>query len=127
MKKFGKRVLIFVGFLGILYAAYMVFMIPSGYVSKVDLVNGYISNLDSSDVCEKHFNLETETHCESMITLLKDHEVEVTSVAGSGENIILTLTLDGSEIYFEVSFIEVEVTGVKSVFNKIYYLIDFMI
>ena len=127
MKKLGKRLLIFVGFLGVLYAAYMVFMMPSGYVNKTDVVNGYITNLSSADVCEKHFNEETQEHCESMTGLLKDHVVVVNSAVVNGDNITLSLTVDGTTMVFDVSFVAVEVTGVKSFFNKTYYYIDFMI
>ncbi len=127
MKKFGKRLLIFIGFLGVLYAAYMIFMMPGGYVNKVDAVNGYITNLSAEDVCEKHFNEETQAHCASMTGLLKDHVVVVTSTTVSGDNVTLALTVDGVPMEFDVSFVAVEVTGVKSFFNKTYYLIDFMI
>lgn len=105
----------------------MIFVIPAGYVSKTDVVNGYITNLNSADVCEKHFNEETQDHCASMTGLLKDHVVLVTSQAIVGETIIVSLTVDGIAMTFEVSFVAVEVTGVKSFFNKTYYYIDFMI
>ena len=88
MKKFGKRLLIFLGFVEVLYGAYMVFMMPSGYVNKTDVVNGYITNLSSEDVCEKHFNEETQDHCDSMTTLLKDHVVVVNSAVVNGDKII---------------------------------------
>ena len=127
MKKFGKRLLILLGFVGVLYAAYMVFMMPSGYVNKADVVNGYITNLNSADVCEKHFNEETQDHCDSMTTLLKDHVVVVNSAVANGENITLSLTVDGTTMQFEVSFVAVPVTGLKSFLNKTYYYIDFMI
>ena len=127
MKKFGKRFLILLGFVGVLYAAYMVFMMPSGYVNKADVVNGYITNLNSADVCEKHFNEETQDHCDSMTTLLKDHVVVVNSAVANGEKITLSLTVDGTTMQFEVSFVTVPVTGLKSFFNKTYYYIDFMI
>ena len=127
MKKFGKRLLIVIGFLGVLYVAYMVFMMPSGFVNKTDVVNSYISNLSSADVCEQHFNEETQDHCASMTGQLKDHVVVVTSIAASGDNLILTITVDGTVMVFEVSFVVVEVTGLKSFFNKTYYYIDFMI
>lgn len=127
MKKFGKRVLIFIGFLGVLYASYMIFMMPAGYVNQTDVVNGYITNLKSTDVCEKHFNEETQDHCASMTNLLKDHVVVVTSIVASGDDMIVSLTVDGVIMQFKVSFVAVPVTGVKSVFNKTYYYIDFMI
>ena len=127
MKKFGKRLLILLGFVGVLYAAYMVFMMPSGYVNKADVVNGYITNLNSADVCEKHFNEETQDHCDSMTTLLKDHVVVVNSAVANGEKITLSLTVDGTTMQFEVSFVAVPVTGLKSFLNKTYYYIDFMI
>lgn len=127
MKKFGKRLLIFIGFLGVLYVCYMVFMMPSGFVNKTDVVNSYITNLSTADVCEKHFNEETQAHCESMTGQLKDHVVVVSSIAASGDNLILTITVDGTIMVFEVSFVAVEVTGVKGFFNKTYYYIDFMI
>ena len=127
MKKFGKRVLIFVGILGVLYAAYMIFMMPSGYVNKIDVVNGYIANLDNADICEKHFNEETQNHCDSITNLFEGKEVIITNTVVDGDNIILSVTVDGIAMEFEVSFVAVTVTGVKSVFNKIYYYIDFMI
>ncbi len=127
MKKFGKRVLIFVGIIGVLYAVYMLMVMPGGYVDKNDLVNGYVDNLNSSDVCLDHFNEETQGHCAAMTELLKDHTVVVTSTVTSGDTLIVYLTVDGSEVDFVVSFVEVEVTGIKSVFNKTYILIDFMI
>lgn len=127
MKKFGKRVLIFIGIIGVIYAAYMIFVMPAGYINEADVVNGYITNLNSADVCEKHYNEETQDHCDSMTTLLKDHIVVVTGTSANGDLITLSITVDGVAMEFDVSFVEVEVTGVKSVFNKTYYLIDFMI
>ena len=127
MKKLGKRLLIFIGILGVLYAAYMIFMMPSGFVDKNALVNSYIDNLSASDVCEEHFNEETAGHCAALTGLMKDHTVVVVNTTTSGDNLIVYLTVDGSEINFVVSFIEVPVTGLKSFFNKTYYYIDFMI
>ena len=93
-----KRVLIFIGILGILYAAYMIFFMPSGYIAEADVVNGYIANLSSEDVCEKHFNTETQDHCESMTGLLEGHTVVVTDTTANGDDITLTITVDGVEM-----------------------------
>ena len=105
----------------------MIFVMPAGYVNKTDVVNGYINNLNSIDVCEEHFNEETQNHCTSMTNLLKDHVVVVTDQQVVGDTIVVSLTVDGIVMTFEVSFVAVEVTGVKRFFNKVYYYIDFMI
>ena len=127
MKKIGKIFLIIVIVGAVLYGAFMVFVNPGGFVDKSTLTNSYIDNLTKTGVCADHFNEETQAHCDSMTDLLKGHTVVVVSAIVSGENINLTITVDSAEMSFVVSFVEVEVTGLKSTFNKTYFLIDFMI
>ena len=109
---------------GVGYAAYYVFMVPGGFTDKEELVNSYFENIQSDTLCEDHFNTETEDYCLSFQLLIEDKTIEVTTLTKSGDNYLVTVLVANEEMQFDVSFIEIEVTGLKSFMNSTYYSID---
>ena len=124
MKKLGKIVLILAIVGGLVYAGILVFVNPAGFVNKEDLTKSYITNIATTDVCETHFNTETQSACEIFKDSLSGHTVSVVSTTVSGENVVLVLDIDGTQGTFTVLFVEEEVTGLKGILNKYYYYID---
>ena len=109
---------------GIGYGVYYVFMIPGGFTDKEELVSSYFDNIQSESLCVDHFNTETEDFCTNFQAVIEDKTLEITDLTKSGDNYLVTITVDTEEMEFEVSFIEIEVTGLKSFMNSTYYYID---
>ena len=127
LKKLRKLLIIFVVLGGLGYIAFLVFVNPSGFTDKEELVNSYFDNIQSSDVCDEHFNPETVDFCTSFKTLLDGRTLEITDLSKNGDQYELTILIDSVETEFIVSFIEIPVTGLKSFMNGTYYKIDFII
>ena len=112
---------------GVGYAVYFVFIIPAGFTDKEELINSYFTNIQSESLCEDHFNSETEDYCLNLQLLIEDRTLEVVTLTIDGDNYLATVSVNGEDIEYEISFIEIEVTGLKSFMNSTYYLIDFII
>jgi len=112
---------------GVGYAVYFVFIIPAGFTDKEELINSYFTNIQSESLCEDHFNPETEDFCLNLQILIENRTLVVTTLTKDGDNYLATVSVDGVDNIFEISFIEVEVTGLKSFMNSTYYLIDLII
>ena len=124
MKKLGKRLLIVVIIVGVLYGAYMLFVMPAGYTDKDQLATDFFTNINDANACDTYFSSETASYCESFTALFEGETVGVSRTVTSGSTIIATVTVGTNSEEFTVSFITKEVTGMKSFFNKEYYYID---
>jgi len=129
MRKLLRLGIIVVIVAGVLYVGYLVFVNPRGFTNKETLVESFIDNINSSDVCEKHFNEETLSYCEDFVGLFEGNSVVITEIDTNGSNVVFSLMIDDNvnEIEFTASFVSEEVTGLKSFFNKEYLLIDYII
>ena len=87
-------------------------------------INSYFTNIESETVCGEHFNSETEDFCLNFTNLIDEKTLEVTNLTKNGEDYTITVSVDDVDIEFDVTFVEIEVTGVKSFLNKTYYEID---
>ena len=126
MKKKLKIIGIALGVLAVLYGGYIVFLGPDGFTSEDELVESYITNLSSTDVCLTHFNEETQDVCNVFASSLKTEEVSVVSVSVSGDEAEVTLNVNGNNESFTFIFISEEATGIKGFLYSSYYLIDYM-
>ncbi|KFZ26146.1 MAG: hypothetical protein KQ78_01642 [Candidatus Izimaplasma bacterium HR2] len=124
LNKLKKLLILIVVISGVGYGGFLVFVTPAGFTDKEVLINSYFTNIQSEEVCTDHFNSETTDFCLNFQTLLDDKTLEIASLTKNGENYIVIVTVDDVDIEFDVSFIEIEVTGVKSFLNNIYYKID---
>lgn len=124
LKKLKKLLIIVVVIGGIGYVSFLVFVNPAGFVDKEELINSYFDNIQSDDLCDDHFNPETKDFCVSFTNLLSSREIEVIDLTKNGDDYIITITIDGTEGEFDITFIEIEVAGLKSFLNKTYYKID---
>ena len=124
LKKLKKLLIVVVVIGGIGYVSFLVFVNPAGFVDKEELINSYFDNIESDDVCNDHFNPETNDFCVSFSNLLDSRVIVVTNLTKNGDDYVVTITIDGTEGEFDISFIEIEVTGLKSFLNKTYYKID---
>lgn len=128
MLKKLRNLLIIVVVLGAIgYVAFLVFVNPAGFVNKEDLINSYFDNIASDTVCDDHFNSETTDYCTTFKSLIDQKTVEVSSLTPSGTSYVAVVLVDGVEIEFTFTFNEVTVTGIKSILNKTYYEIDFIV
>ena len=109
---------------GIGYGVYYVFVIPSGFTDKEELLNSYFDNFETESSCENHYNPETEDFCINFQNSNGTRTLEVTDLTKNGDDYVVNVLVGGVETEFNFTFIEVEVTGVKSFMNSTYYLID---
>lgn len=126
MKKKLKIVGIVLAVLVVLYGGYTLFLGPDGFTSEDELVESYITNLSSTDVCVTHFNEETLDVCNVFANTLKSEEVSVVLVDVNGDEAEVTLNINGTNESFTFIFISEEATGVKGFIYSSYYLIDYM-
>lgn len=126
LHKLGKLLIIIVIIGGLGYIAFLVFMNPSGFTNKEDLIKGYFNNISSESACEDHFNSETLNFCDNFQNLIETRTIEITDLLQNGDNYKATVLIDDVEIEFIITFIEIEVTGLKSFLNTTYYEIDFI-
>ena len=124
LKKLKKLLIIVVAIGAIGYVSFLVFVNPAGFTDKEELINSYFDNIESDDLCDDHFNSETNDFCISFTNLLDSREIEVIDLTKNGDDYIVTISIDGTEGEFDITFVEIEVTGLKSFLNKIYYKID---
>lgn len=124
MKKLGKRLLIVLIIAGVLYGAYMLFVMPAGYTDRGQLASDFFTNMNDADACETYFGTETRSYCSSFVDLFSGETVTVKRTVNSGNNIIATIAVGSTEEEFVVSFVSEEVTGIKRFFNSSYYYID---
>lgn len=125
MKKL-KILLIVVGVLVIGYFGFKLFLGPDGHTSETDLVNSFIENLSSSDVCETHFNEETQSNCLVVVDTIKDEDVTVVSIDITNDSANVVIEVNGNRDTFMFVFIQSEVSGLKGYFYSSYYLIDYL-
>ncbi len=123
MKKLGKRLGIVAIIAVVLYAAWMIFVNPTGYTDKTDLARDYFTNMDSSTACSTYFTTETADFCADFASLFDGEDVTVTKVVARSSVVVVTIDVNGNEEDFEVSFVSEPVTGVKHFFNSVYYKI----
>lgn len=124
LKKLKKLLIIVVVIAGVGYVSFLVFVNPAGFVDKEELINSYFDNIKSDDLCDNHFNPETKDFCISFTNLMDSRVIEVIDLTINGDNYVVTISIDGTEGEFDITFIEIEVTGLKSFLNKTYYKID---
>lgn len=126
-KKLGKLLIILVGVGGVGYVAFLVFVSPSGFTEKEELINSYFENITSSTVCDDHFNTETQDYCTSFTSIIDTRTIEVSTLTENGDNYTVVVLVDNVSLEFDISFVEIEVTGLKAFLNSTYYEIDFII
>lgn len=126
LKKLRNIVIVLAILGGIGYGSFLVFVNPSGFTDKEELINSYFDNIQSESTCDNHFNTETQDFCLNFTDLLDSRTLEITNLAKSGEGYLVTILVDNVSLEFDVTFIEIEVTGVKSFLNSTYYKIDFI-
>ncbi len=120
-----KKLLIYIVVLGgVGYGGFLVLVNPGGFTNKEELINSYFTNIESETVCIEHFNSETEDFCLSYTNLMDNNTLEVKTLTKNGNDYIATVSVDSVDIEFDISFVEIKVTGLKSFFNSTYYLID---
>ncbi len=124
LNKLKKLLIMIVVISGVGYGGFIVFVTPAGFTDKEELINSYFDNIESDDLCDDHFNSETNDFCISFTNLLDSREIEVIDLTKNGDDYIVTISIDGTEGEFDITFVEIEVTGLKSFLNKIYYKID---
>lgn len=102
----------------------MLFVMPSGYTDKDQLVTDFFTNMDSSDACETYFGDETRSYCDTFVQLFDGETVTVKRTVTSGSTIIATIEVGSNEEEFIVTFVSKDVTNYKRFFNSSYYYID---
>ena len=122
--KLRKIFIILIILAGLGYSVYFIFIIPAGFNDKETLVESYFENIRSSDVCDEHFNSESEVYCLGFTDLMDGKTLVISDLGPNGDNLTLNIVVDDVDMEFTVSFVEIEVSGVKSFMNKTYYLID---
>lgn len=124
MKKVGKWVLIFVIIVGVLYGAFMLFINPSGYTNREDLARDFFTDIHSAQACSKYFSVETADYCETFTDLFIGETLTVDSVSSTVNKVTVTISINGNSDSFDVTFVELDVHGVKGFFHNVYYRID---
>lgn len=122
--KLRKILIIIFIVVAIVYVLFLVFYKPNGFTDKEGLVNSYFKNITNESVCDDHFNPETADFCEYFQFSSQDKTIEIMSLTADGDNYLVVILLNTREVELVVSFIEIEVAGLKSFLNKTYYLID---
>lgn len=124
MKKFGKFVLIILIIGAVLYGSFMIFVNPSGYTNTEDLTRDFFTNIHSNSACSTYFNPETEEFCDTFTALFDGETIVIDSLSRTNRSVSVTISVDGNSDSFEVTFVEIPVTGIKRFFNSSYYKID---
>jgi hypothetical protein len=124
MKKLGKRLLIVLIIVAVLYGGYMIFINPSGYTDKEKLATDFFENIDNANACTTYFAEETTDYCESFVALFDGETITVEDTRSTSSGVTVTISIDGNEDDFLVTFIAEVVTVIKVFFNSRYYYID---
>lgn len=124
MKKILKIALIVIAIAAVLYFVYIFLMMPNEKNSPESLARDYFENINASDLCETHFNPDTEVFCSDFQDLFVDQSVVVENTEVSGQYVIVTISIGENESDFSVTFISEDVPGIKGFFNGKTYLID---
>ena len=124
LNKLKKLLIMIVVISGVGYGGFLVFVTPAGFTDKELLINSYFTNIQSEEVCTDHFNAETTDFCLNFQTLVDNKTLEITSLIQNQDDYRVIILIGGVETEFDITFIEIEVTGVKSFVNKTYYKID---
>jgi hypothetical protein len=123
MAKLGKIFFIIVVIGVVLYVVYLFGMMPSDNNNPVTLTTSFLDNITDDGVCESHFNPNTVSLCETFQTTLGTTSFTHSEV-GSGDEVVVTITIGSNEDTFTFSFIEEENTSLNRFLNPTTYLID---
>lgn len=124
MKKIGKIFLIIVVISAVLYAVYMFVILPKGFTNKEVLARSFFDNIATEDLCDTHFNPETDSFCTTFQDLLKTQTIVVGTVTSFGDEVTVGILVGGNTEEFTMTFIKESNSGPNSIFNKFYYKID---
>lgn len=126
MRKLYIILIIFFMVLGLVGFFYLGFVRATGFKTKNDVIESFVENIPSSDVCETHFIDATFDSCSTFVDLLVDDNVTVKSSTAVQEKMLVVLTINDNDAEFIFHFQTTKNTGLKSVFNKQYFLIEYI-
>lgn len=124
MKKKLVRVLIVIIVIGVLAWAGLTFLLPGGFNSETAVVQSFLDNQASEDVCEEHFNPETLQICEAFVDGLDGVTYTVDSTVKLGSEVIVTISVGSTSESFTFTFIEEESTVNIPLISSSTYKID---
>lgn len=116
-------IVVFLGFSGFFY---LNFIRATGFKTQNELIDSFVENIPNNDVCETHFVNATFTSCKTFVDLLVDDTVSVKSSTAVQDEVIVVLTINGNDAEFRFYFDTTLNTGIKSFFNKQYFLIEYI-
>lgn len=124
MKKLGKRLGIVIIIGVVLYGVYMLFVIPNGYVSEEEALNAFFDGISGETICEDTWNESTLAVCDSLVSQLEGHVIEVIDITKTSTGADIELLVDDVTIEFTATFYEYEPSGLRSFTSDTYYLIE---
>lgn len=125
MNKLFRLIIILVIVSGFLFGFYYLFMRPVGYTSQVDLVNGYLSDLNVEN-CETHFIDETQDVCSEFVSLFDEVDFSLGDLVATNNLVEVTIIVGDNEDVFIFHIVSLEPGGLRGILTKEYYLIDYI-
>lgn len=105
---------------------YYFFVRATGFSSKGDLVNGFIENIKQDDVCDEYFTKDSNSICLDFVAAVGENQLIVKSVTPSSDGATVVLINGENQSAFTFHMSTTKNNGLKAIFNKEYYLIDYI-
>lgn len=126
MKKIYIILIAAVVFISVAGYFYISFIRTTGYKTKIEVTESFVNELAEGDVCENHYIDATLPSCTIFVDLLVDDTVVLKSITAVQEDNIVVLTIEGTDVEFRFHYEVTKNSGIKRIFNKEYYLIQYV-
>ena len=105
---------------------YFFLMRPTGFTTKEEVVQAFITDVKTDGACKKYFDSSTIDLCDIFVEALGTGTVTYVSSVTKGDDLRIVLKVGDTNVEFDVSFVTTKNSGLKAIFNKEYYLIEYI-